>query len=584
MCRHPPTTPNGYDTWFNGPSSIEDTHVGTAETSGCTPLDCATDFRWITHWPGSGGCCTANGGNYLTRTGQIAIDGDFGPLVEGDFFEVALDGAVFDMYEINGGNFVDIENIRDNAYRFFVNTNKYSGARIMDHEWFENGVVDPDVKGGSHGCRSGSCGTSIYAQYQFTFISGDSFTKPQCQWIQLCKAGTPTTPAPTPPPTCADPALCNNGACVPYTYAADGVDYNDCDCDAGYQGEFCNTVCDLGNTGRIDLAIVVDVSGFQGVFNTIKDTLKSFVSQLDTLRDVKIMLMSYDGKSAYLHFNSALMEFADTHSWHQKIDTIAWSPLDGSHTKHTFGVQGAYMFFNIDDDIPDVMMLITDGDDSTDGDNSLPINTDIQFHVDTVIGMGAKLVTVYPESGFEDTAMLNILSQNNPDMLIPISDLLTTGFNHVCDAHICYKDNCGTEGTCITYVGVSDGVEKEDCDCNSGFQGENCDQACELGNTGDIVDVSIVVDISSSGDVGVDATTEADIKQFLLNLVKEFDTRNNIRISLITYADQVNELITPVQHMNPDDLQTSINNIGQFKYSCHRLCNRFYGEIYVYSY
>ena len=236
------------------------------------------------------------------------------------------------MYEINGGNFVDIENIRDNAYRFFVNTNKYSGARIMDHEWFENGVVDPDVKGGSHGCRSGSCGTSIYAQYQFTFISGDSFTKPQCQWIQLCKAGTPTTPAPTPPPTCADPALCNNGACVTYTYAADGVDYNDCDCDAGYQGEFCNTVCDLGNTGRIDLAIVVDVSGFQGVFNTIKDTLKSFVSQLDTLRDVKIMMMSYDGKSAYLHFNSALMEFADTHSWHQKIDTIAWSPLDGSHT------------------------------------------------------------------------------------------------------------------------------------------------------------------------------------------------------------------------------------------------------------
>ena len=57
----------------------------------------------------------------------------------------------------------------------------------------------------------------------------------------------------------------------------------------------------------------------------------------------------------------------------------------------------------------------------------LRINTDIQFHVDTVIGMGAKLVTVYPESGFEDTAMLNILSQNNPDMLIPISDLLTDG-------------------------------------------------------------------------------------------------------------------------------------------------------------
>ena len=39
------------------------------------------------------------------------------------FYVFALDGELFDIYEINGGDFVDIENIRDNAYRFFVNTN-----------------------------------------------------------------------------------------------------------------------------------------------------------------------------------------------------------------------------------------------------------------------------------------------------------------------------------------------------------------------------------------------------------------------------------------------------------------------------
>ena len=404
MCRHPPTTPNGYDTWFNGPSSIEDTHVGNAETSGCTPLDCSTDFRWITHWPGSGGCCTANGGNYLTRTGQWAIDGDFGPLAEGDFFEVAFDGAVFDMYEINGGNFVDIENIRDNAYRFFVNTNKYSGARIMEQD--ENGNLLPENFKGGSGCRSGdgkSCGTSIYAQYQFTFISGDSFTKPQCQWIQLCKAGAPTTPAPTTrAPACADTSVCNDGTCIPYTYATDGVEYDDCDCDAGYQGEFCNNACNLGETDQVDIAIAVDVSGFNGVFDNVKNTLKAFVSELDTLRDIRLLICSYDGQSAYLHFDQMpFPEFMDTHTIHRLIDEIAWAPLDGNNVKQSFGLQCGYMGMNRNDNVPDVVIMITDGDDNISGD--------VQTHVDAAVDNDIKLITVYPESGHEDTSMLNIL-------------------------------------------------------------------------------------------------------------------------------------------------------------------------------
>ena len=73
MCQHPSTTNNGYDTWFNGPSTVDATHVGAAETSGCTVLDCASDFRWVTHWDGSGGCCNAVDAPYTTRTGQIAI-------------------------------------------------------------------------------------------------------------------------------------------------------------------------------------------------------------------------------------------------------------------------------------------------------------------------------------------------------------------------------------------------------------------------------------------------------------------------------------------------------------------------------
>lgn len=35
MCQHPATTNNGYDTWSAGPSIVDPTHVGNAETSGC---------------------------------------------------------------------------------------------------------------------------------------------------------------------------------------------------------------------------------------------------------------------------------------------------------------------------------------------------------------------------------------------------------------------------------------------------------------------------------------------------------------------------------------------------------------------
>ena len=121
---------------------------------------------------------------------------------------------------------------------------------------------------------------------------------------------------------------------------------------------------------------------------------------------------------------------------------------------------------------------------------------------------------------------------------------------------------CGSDGTCITYPGMNGG-EKDDCNCNSGFQGESCDQACELGNTGDVVDVALVVDVSSSGDATLDSETESNVKLFLLDLVKEFDTRNNIRISLISYADTVTEDITPVQYVNPDVLENTITNLGK---------------------
>ena len=159
---------------------IDATHVGAAETSGCTVLDCATDFRWVTHWDGSGGCCNAVNAPYTTRTGQIAIDGDFGPLHQGDFFEIALDGELFDINQINGGNFVTVENIQDNAYRFFVDTDSFNGQRRFSSKsmsWEKSG------------------GTGIFANYQLWFIGANSFVKPQCKWIQLCRTGQVTTTA-----------------------------------------------------------------------------------------------------------------------------------------------------------------------------------------------------------------------------------------------------------------------------------------------------------------------------------------------------------------------------------------------------
>ena len=44
-------------------------------------------------------------------------------------------------------------------------------------------------------------------------------------------------------------------------------------------------------------------------------------------------------------------------------------------------------------------------------------------------------------------------------------------------------------------------------------KGQFCDQTCNLGDTGDLVDVAIVVDVATTGILAVDTMVENNIKE-----------------------------------------------------------------------
>ena len=89
-------------------------------------------------------------------------------------------------------------------------------------------------------------------------------------------------------------------------------------------------------TGRVDLAIAVDVSGLDNVGDDIRNTLKTYISQFDTVRDVKTLILSFDAASAYVHFTP---NFADTHTLYAEIDEIQWNRMQPESTRLTHGVQ-----------------------------------------------------------------------------------------------------------------------------------------------------------------------------------------------------------------------------------------------------
>ena len=503
-------------------------------------LDCSTDFRWITHWDGQSGCCNAVDAPYVTRTGQIAIDGDFGPLNQGDFFEVALDGELFDIVEINGGNFVNIENIQENAWRFFVDTDAFNGQ--------------------SRSIEKGGGGTGIFANYQLYFIGANSFVKPQCKWIQLCRTPTAETTTPAAPTTTAAPPCstdpCNAlwGTCVVVT-DSNGVDHEDCQCTADYQGEQCQDYCEMNDNEKVDIAFVINASGDNsgGIDTQVIDFIRDVTDMFNTNNNARVTIHTCGGTSTHNPLINPVQHMT-TEDIQSTVSSQLPSIFDGNTANEcATAIFQAEAAFDVTDDIADVMFVISDGRDDDMTAVESAINSANANHI-TTIAIG------YPQGGASDFAGLAKLAGGQPTQLFNAgtSDPITGNvpmnlvFDLVCNAQP-PPGPCDNNGGCVNGVCsedvAPDGSRYPDCQCDTGYQGTNCDVPCALPGPDDRVDVVFLLDFSGPNH---NWQVDPQNKDIVDSTIRDFDTRFKMKFSVLNFASTVTEVITPVQFISAE--------------------------------
>jgi hypothetical protein len=184
------------------------------------------------------------------------------------------------------------------------------------------------------------------------------------------------------------PGLCSpvnpcgdNGTCVEL---ADGSVY-DCACDFGYQGENCTEVCETTSDGRLDLSIVVDVSGSLNTTPGKDDTLFSFMQSLvnmyDTVNQVKIQMTTFSETGVL----DLPMGFYNELQVADAVNNVDWQ---GSYTNITAGIETAYADIDTTDDVQDIMILITDGFHSGSTENMFNLFDDIKANDVRIIALG----------------------------------------------------------------------------------------------------------------------------------------------------------------------------------------------------
>ena len=179
----------------------------------------------------------------------------------------------------------------------------------------------------------------------------------------------------------------------------------DCACQPGWAGEFCDVVCPATLTGRLDLAVLMDVSGtIASNPNKDQDTFDFFqalLNEFDTVNQVQLSITSFS--------DDAVVDLPMGHYSEPDIfgavNSIDWV---GGLTDINEGLQSALGTMNTTDDVPDIMIFVSDGFDSFDpasiGDNAADISN---AGVDVVsVGFGLNgfvnfmaLVTVADNEG-----------------------------------------------------------------------------------------------------------------------------------------------------------------------------------------
>ena len=119
----------------------------------------------------------------------------------------------------------------------------------------------------------------------------------------------------------------------------------------------------------------------------------------------------------------------------------------------------------------------------------------------TIGGAGEHLTNIKNMVGWDDNLIVNGGTSDELTGVVA-SAALATAFNHICTAQPLSQSTapdlnpCEPNGICTTFVDQA-GYLNEDCACNSGWQGADCDKPCDLGPD-DRVDVAIIMDVSGS--------------------------------------------------------------------------------------
>lgn len=154
---------------------------------------------------------------------------------------------------------------------------------------------------------------------------------------------------------------CANNPCPTYHTCLEMSDSYECHCSPGWQGLNCTHPCDSTTSGRLDITVVMDVSGSIAQ-NPQKDEytfgfFNELLTQFESDTQVKLSIISFsDGANVNLPLNFYTSQEVDT-----AVSNIAWV---GQGTNITAGLELAITEIDTSDSVNDILIVMSDGFDS----------------------------------------------------------------------------------------------------------------------------------------------------------------------------------------------------------------------------
>ena len=257
-----------------------------------------------------------------------------------------------------------------------------------------------------------------------------------------------------------------NGVCTTFV-DQDGYLNEDCFCDSGFQGKECKKPCNLGDNDRVDVAFIMDVTGSNPDVVTVKDHIDQMGREFDTQNGVKMSLYAFGASHVarldpVQNFNSQI--------W----DAAVWgTQIESGPAVLAPSLIAAHQGFDVTDDIPDIIIVLTTG--------VISDMTDVETAVDALTLDGVTIHTVgVPYGGVTSGVDLTLIAQGYSDQVLngdssdPLTGALSNTaknfvFDAICDAVILTTTPTTTPTTTSTTITTPAVVnDLEDGTCYSG--------------------------------------------------------------------------------------------------------------------